>query len=158
MYVGFGYDIHRLQKGRKLVLGGVNIKSDIGLVGHSDADVIIHALIDSLLGAAGLNDIGYFFPNTDLKYKNIKSICLLKLVCNKLKTMNFFANNVDVTVIAEKPKICNFVDKIKNNLSGIIKLNKNRISIKATTNEKIGFIGRGKAIVAIVISSIIKKK
>jgi 2-C-methyl-D-erythritol 2,4-cyclodiphosphate synthase len=157
MYVGLGYDIHRLKKGRKLILGGVNIESDIGLVGHSDADVIIHALIDSFLGAAGLNDIGYFFPNTDLKYKNIKSIYLLKLIYNKLKIMNFFANNIDITVIAEKPKICYFVDEIKSNISETIKLNKERISVKATTNEKIGFIGRGNAIVAIVISSIIKK-
>ncbi|MDR1052374.1 MAG: 2-C-methyl-D-erythritol 2,4-cyclodiphosphate synthase [Endomicrobium sp.] len=157
MYVGLGYDIHRLKKGRKLILGGVNIESDVGLIGHSDADVVIHALIDSFLGAAGLNDIGYFFPNTDLKYKNIKSIYLLKLIYVKLKTMNFFANNVDITVIAEKPKICYFVDEIKNNISKIIKLNKKRISIKATTNEKTGFIGRGNAICAIVISSIIKK-
>ncbi|MDR1928856.1 MAG: 2-C-methyl-D-erythritol 2,4-cyclodiphosphate synthase [Endomicrobium sp.] len=157
MYVGFGYDIHKFKKGKNLILGGVKIKGFTGLAGHSDADVLIHALMDSLLGAAGLNDIGHFFPNTNDKYKNISSISLLQIVYKELINKNFIVNNVDITIIAEIPKIYHFVDKIKRNISKVIKLSEERIGIKATTNEKIGFIGQKKGIIAMVVALINKK-
>ncbi|MDR3256653.1 MAG: 2-C-methyl-D-erythritol 2,4-cyclodiphosphate synthase [Endomicrobium sp.] len=154
MYIGFGYDVHRFKKSRRLILGGVEIASPKGLNGHSDADVLIHALMDALLGAAGLNDIGHFFPNTDPKYKNISSISLLEFVYKELKKRNLFINNVDVTVIAEAPKIYPFIDEMKENISKTIKLEKERIGIKATTNEKMGFLGREEGMAAMAVASI----
>ncbi|OEG71386.1 2-C-methyl-D-erythritol 2,4-cyclodiphosphate synthase [Candidatus Endomicrobiellum trichonymphae] len=154
MYIGFGYDTHRLKKGRELILGGVKIAASEGLDGHSDADVLVHALMDALLGAAGLSDIGYFFPDTDPKYKDVSSISLLESVYKELKKQNFSVNNVDVTVIAEAPRICPFIDDIKENISKAIELKKERIGIKATTNEKMGFAGRGEGIAAAVVASI----
>ncbi|MDR3071831.1 MAG: 2-C-methyl-D-erythritol 2,4-cyclodiphosphate synthase [Endomicrobium sp.] len=156
MYVGFGYDVHRFCKFRDLVLGGVKINCSKGLDGHSDADVVIHALMDALLGAAGLDDIGHLFPNTDPKYKNISSVLLLGLVYKKLKKKKFSVNNVDVTIVAEEPKIYPFIDAMKVNISKTIKLKRERIAIKATTNEKIGFLGRGEGIAAAAIVSICK--
>ena len=158
MYVGFGYDVHRFKKGRKLILGGVEMAGPKGLDGHSDADVLAHALMDALLGAAGLNDIGYFFPNTDPKYKNISSISLLEFVYKELRNQNFFVNNVDIAVIAESPKICLFIDSMKENISKAIGLKKERIGIKATTNEKMGFLGRGKGIAAMAVASIRRER
>jgi 2-C-methyl-D-erythritol 2,4-cyclodiphosphate synthase len=157
MYIGFGYDVHRFKKGRDLILGGVKIKSVKGLVGHSDADVLVHALTDALLGAAGLNDIGHFFPDTNPKYKNISSIFLLEFIYKKLEKKKFFIDNVDITVIAETPKIYLFVDEMKKNISKALKLKKERIGIKATTNEKIGFLGRGEGIASMAVASISKK-
>jgi 2-C-methyl-D-erythritol 2,4-cyclodiphosphate synthase len=157
MYVGLGYDAHRFKKGAKLVLGGVRIKNDKGLCGHSDADVLVHALMDSLLGAAGLNDIGHFFPNTDAKYKNISSIYLLEIVYKELKKRRFSINNVDITVVAEAPKIYPFIDQMKANISKVIKLKKEQIGIKATTNEKMGFLGAGIGIASMAVASIRKK-
>jgi 2-C-methyl-D-erythritol 2,4-cyclodiphosphate synthase len=157
MYIGFGYDVHRFGKDRTLILGGVKIKSANGLIGHSDADVIVHALMDALLGAAGLDDIGHFFPNTDPKYKNISSIFLLEFIYKELEKKEFFIENVDVTVMAETVKICNFVDEMKENISKAIKLKKERIGIKATTNEKMGFIGRSEGIAVMAVASINKK-
>jgi 2-C-methyl-D-erythritol 2,4-cyclodiphosphate synthase len=156
MYIGFGYDTHRLKKGRELILGGVKIVTSEGLDGHSDADVLIHALMDALLGAAGFSDIGHFFPDTDPKYKNISSISLLESVYKELKKQNFYVNNVDVTVIAEEPRICPFIDDIKENISKAIELKKERIGIKATTNEKMGFTGRGEGIAAAAVASIMQ--
>ncbi|MDR1434648.1 2-C-methyl-D-erythritol 2,4-cyclodiphosphate synthase [Candidatus Endomicrobiellum devescovinae] len=154
MYIGYGYDVHRFKKGRKLVLGGVRIQSPKGLDGHSDADVLLHALMDALLGAAGLNDIGHFFPNTDIKYKNISSLLLLEYVYKKLKKKNYKINNIDITVIAESPKIYPFSDDMKTNISKVLNLPKQRIGIKATTNEKMGFLGRGEGIAAMAAVSI----
>ncbi|OEG71648.1 2-C-methyl-D-erythritol 2,4-cyclodiphosphate synthase [Candidatus Endomicrobiellum trichonymphae] len=154
MYIGFGYDTHRLKKGRELILGGVKIAASEGLDGHSDADVLVHALMDALLGAAGLSDIGHFFPDTDPKYKDVSSISLLESVYKELKKQNFSVNNVDVTVIAEVPRICPFIDDIKENISKAIELKKERIGIKATTNEKMGFAGRGEGIAAAAVASI----
>jgi 2-C-methyl-D-erythritol 2,4-cyclodiphosphate synthase len=154
MYIGFGYDVHRFKKGRKLLLGGVEIQSSKGLDGHSDADVLLHALMDSLLGAAGLNDIGHFFPNTDSKYKNISSILLLECVYKELKKKKYKINNVDVTIVAETPKIYPFIDKMKINISKTLKIPEQRVGIKATTNEKMGFIGRGEGIAAMSVASI----
>ncbi|GHT50430.1 2-C-methyl-D-erythritol 2,4-cyclodiphosphate synthase [Endomicrobiia bacterium] len=156
MYVGFGYDVHRFKEGRELILGGVKIKNTKGLDGHSDADVLVHALMDALLGAAGLNDIGHFFPNTDPKYKNISSVCLLEIVYKELKKKKFSINNVDITVVAEAPKIYPFIAEMKTNISKVIKLKKERIGIKATTNEKIGFLGRGEGIASMTVASIKK--
>ena len=156
MFAGLGYDVHRFKKGRKLILGGVEIASEKGLDGHSDADVLIHALMDALLGAAGLNDIGHFFPDSDAKYKNISSMMLLKTVSGELAKRKFSVNNADITVIAEKPKIAPFIDQMKENISKVLKLQKSRIAVKATTNEKMGFIGRGEGIAAMAIVSITK--
>lgn len=158
MYVGFGYDVHKLKKGRKLILGGVDIKSTKGLDGHSDADVLVHALMDALLGAAGLSDIGHFFPNTDTKYKNISSILLLKEVYKQLSKRKFTINNVDMTLIAEKPKIFPYIEEMKKNISGALKLPSKRIAIKATTNETMGFIGRNEGMAAMAVASLKIKK
>jgi 2-C-methyl-D-erythritol 2,4-cyclodiphosphate synthase len=158
MYIGFGYDTHRLKKGRELILGGVKIVASEGLDGHSDADVLMHALMDALLGAAGLNDIGHFFPDTDPKYKDVSSISLLESVYKELKKQNFSVNNVDITVIAEAPRICPFIDGMKENISKAIELKKERIGIKATTNEKMGFVGRGEGIAAVAVASIVRGK
>jgi 2-C-methyl-D-erythritol 2,4-cyclodiphosphate synthase len=157
MYIGFGYDAHRLKKGKELILGGVKIATSKGLDGHSDADVLVHALMDALLGAAGLNDIGHFFPDTAPKYKDISSISLLESVYKELKKQNFSVNNVDVTVIIEAPKLYPFIDGIKENISKAIKLKKERIGIKATTNEKMGFAGRREGIMAAAVASIVKR-
>jgi 2-C-methyl-D-erythritol 2,4-cyclodiphosphate synthase len=154
MYIGYGYDVHRFKKGRKLVLGGVRIQNPEGLDGHSDADVLLHALMDALLGAAGLNDIGHFFPNTDIKYKNISSLLLLEYVYKELKKKNYKINNIDITVIAESPKIYPFIDDMKINISKVLNLPKQRIGIKATTNEKMDFLGRGEGIAAMAAVSI----
>jgi 2-C-methyl-D-erythritol 2,4-cyclodiphosphate synthase len=153
MYIGFAYDVHRFKKGRKLILGGVQIQSSKGLDGHSDADVLLHALMDALLGAVGLNDIGHFFPNTDPKYKDISSILLLEYVCKELKKRKYRINNVDITIIAETPKIYPFIDEMKDNISKVLKISRQRIAIKATTNEKMGFIGRGEGIAAMAVAS-----
>ena len=156
MFVGFGYDVHRFKKSRKLFLGGVKISDTDGLDGHSDADVLVHALMDALLGAAGENDIGHFFPNTDLKYKNISSIELLKIVVATLNKKKFKIVNTDITIVAEKPKIYPYIEKMKEILSVNLKINKEQIAIKATTNEKIGFIGRGEGICSMAVALIEK--
>ncbi len=156
MFVGFGYDVHRFKKSRKLFLGGVKISDTNGLDGHSDADVLIHALMDALLGAAGENDIGHFFPNTDDKYKNISSVELLKEVVSVLKKKKFKIVNADMTIIAEKPKIYPYIDKMKEILSKTMKIPKARLAVKATTNEKMGFIGRGEGIAAMSVASLKK--
>ncbi len=158
MFVGFGYDVHRFKKNRKLFLGGVKISDTNGLDGHSDADVLIHALMDALLGAAGQNDIGHFFPNTDNKYKNISSIELLKIVVKTLKKQKFKIINTDITVVAEKPKIYPYIEQMKVILSKTLNIKKQYIAIKATTNEKMGFIGRGEGICSMAVASLKKSK
>lgn len=154
MYFGIGYDVHRFAKGSAVTLGGVKIKHTHKLMGHSDADVITHALMDALLGAAGLPDIGHFFPNTDLKLKNISSLLLLKKVAAELKRKKFKVNNTDVMVLAEIPRISPHVAKMKKNYSRILGLPVSRIGVKATTNEKLGFIGRGEGIAAFAVASL----
>lgn len=156
MFVGFGYDVHKFKKNRKLFLGGIKISDTNGLDGHSDADVLIHALMDALLGAAGQKDIGHFFPNTDMKYKDISSVELLKIVVKTLKTKKYKIVNVDMTVVAEKPKIYPYIDDMKKVLSETLKIKKDFISIKATTNEGIGFIGRAEGICAMAVASLKK--
>jgi 2-C-methyl-D-erythritol 2,4-cyclodiphosphate synthase len=148
MFTGIGYDVHKLVKGRKLILGGVNIPHIKGLLGHSDADVLIHAAMDALLGAAGLSDIGHLFPNNDPKYKNADSIALLKEVVKVLASKKLTVNNIDISLICEKPKIAPHIAEMKKNLSAALKLPAARIGIKATTNEGMGFLGRGEGIAA----------
>lgn len=155
MRIGIGYDIHRLVKGRKLILGGVDIAHTHGLDGHSDADVIIHAIMDSLLGAAALGDIGKHFPNTDPKYKGISSIELLKHVVKLVasheggrKKEEGRIVNIDAMVIAEAPKLAPHIEKMRENIAHACGINIGQISIKATTNEGIGFIGRGEGLAA----------
>lgn len=154
MLVGLGYDIHQLVKGRELFLGGVKIPFRKGLLGHSDADVLLHAVCDAVLGAIGERDIGYHFPNTDPKYKNISSLRLLQKVNNIGKRKKYTVNNLDIVVIAEAPKIGKYVNLMKRNIAGILGISQARIGIKATTNEGVGLLGEGKAIAAFAIVSI----
>jgi len=158
MFIGLGYDAHRFSNSRPLVLGGVKISANNGLSGHSDADVLIHALMDSLLGAAGEKDIGHLFPNTDPRYKGISSIILLKTVTSTIKKKKFSINNVDITLIAEKPKISPYINNMKKRISEATGLPVARIGIKATTNEKMGFIGRGEGMAAMASSLLSRKK
>ena len=153
---GVGFDIHKLIKGRKLYLGGINIPFHSGLEGHSDGDAVIHAIIDSLLGASKLKDIGTLFSNKNLKYKNIRSTNLLLKVLNLIKDKNFIINNIDVNIIAQKPSIRKYTKKMINLISKICKIDKSKINIKGKTTEKLGVIGKEKAIACEVITSLIK--
>ena len=155
-YYGIGFDIHRLVKGRKLYLGGVKIPFEYGLEGHSDADSVLHALIDALLGASRLGDIGKLFSNKKKKYKNIKSTILLKKIIELIKSKNFSINNIDINVIAQKPKIKKYSKKMIYTISKICEINLNQINIKGKTTEKLGLIGKEKAIACEVITSVIK--
>lgn len=146
--VGFGYDIHRLVKNRSLFLGGILIPYPQGLLGHSDADVLLHAICDAILGALGEPDIGELFPNTEQRYKNIASSKLLEAVVSLMKRKGFSLSNLDTVIIAEKPKISRFKDKMKSNIAKILATKKNNINVKASTNERVGLIGSGKAIAA----------
>jgi 2-C-methyl-D-erythritol 2,4-cyclodiphosphate synthase len=157
MRIGHGYDIHRLVPGRKCILGGVEIPSDLGLEGHSDADCLTHAICDALLGAAGLPDIGHHFPNTDERFRNIDSQQLLLQVVALLHDRGFRIQNVDSTVIAEHPKIQAFVPAMKERLAQSLKISSDCVGIKATTNEKSGSLGRGEAIAAHAVCLIVSK-
>lgn len=141
MRIGLGYDVHRLVKDRDLILGGVKIPHDLGLLGHSDADVLVHAIMDSLLGASALGDIGKHFPDTDPKYKGISSIKLLKEVGNLLYENNFTIGNIDATIIAEKPKMAPHIQEMRINIATVLNININQINVKATTEEGLGFTG-----------------
>ena len=154
-YSGIGFDIHRLVKGRKLYLGGVKIPFAFGPLGHSDADPVLHALIDSLLGASKLGDIGKLFSNKNKKYKNIRSTILLKKVIELIKSKNFSINNIDINVIAQKPKIKKYSKKMIDAISKICEINPNQINIKGKTTEKLGLIGKEKAIASEAIVSVI---
>jgi 2-C-methyl-D-erythritol 2,4-cyclodiphosphate synthase len=154
--IGHGYDIHRIVAGRPLVLGGVKFDTDFGLDGHSDADCLTHAICDALLGAAGLPDIGHFFPNTDPAYRNIDSQILLARVCGELSKLRFALGNIDATVIAEKPKIYPRLAEMKAALAKSTHLPVSNIGLKATTNEGVGDLGRGLAIAAHAVALIAK--
>ena len=154
MRIGHGYDVHRLVTGRKLILGGVNINHEFGLLGHSDADVLVHAIIDSLLGAAALGDIGALFPDTDEKYKNANSIELLEKVCEILEKNNFKIVNIDSTIIAQKPKLKDHIFKMRENIAQACKIDFSCMSVKATTEENLGFTGREEGISAHAVSLI----
>jgi 2-C-methyl-D-erythritol 2,4-cyclodiphosphate synthase len=154
--IGHGYDIHRIVAGRPLVLGGVRFDTDFGLDGHSDADCVTHAICDALLGAAGLPDIGHFFPNTDPAYRNIDSQVLLARVCGELAKQRFAIGNIDATIIAEKPKIYPMLAAMKSALAKSTHVPVSNIGLKATTNEGVGDLGRGLAIAAHAVVLIAK--
>jgi len=148
MRIGIGYDVHKLVEDRKLVLGGVCIPYEKGLLGHSDADVLLHAVCDALLGAAALGDIGRHFPDTDSKYKNIDSMILLEHVCNLLYNSGYRISNIDATIVAQKPKVSPYVSQMAKNIADCLSVENGRVNVKATTTEKLGFEGRGEGISA----------
>jgi len=152
--VGFGFDVHQLATGRTFTLGGVKLKHDKGPVGHSDADVLIHAICDALLGAANLRDIGHHFPDTNAEYKNIDSKKLLAEVIGLLATKNYSVVNIDCTVVLESPKINPYITAMQLTLATCIGTDTDRISIKATTNEKMGFVGREEGVAAYAVALI----
>ena len=141
MRIGHGYDVHRFAENRALILGGVNIPYDFGLLGHSDADVLLHAVMDALLGAAGLRDIGFHFPDTDIRYKDASSLALLGCVAEKIAEKGYRVGNVDVTVIAQAPKLKAYIPQMQNNIAAQLSVDIDRINIKATTEEGLGFTG-----------------
>ncbi len=143
MRIGHGYDVHRLVEGRELILGGVKIPYELGLLGHSDADVLLHAVSDALLGAAGLGDIGKHFPDTDPRYKGADSLVLLARVAQLVKENGYFVSNVDVTMIAQRPKLAGYIPQMVQNIAKTLALPENRVNVKATTEEKLGFTGEG---------------
>ncbi|QNO16648.1 2-C-methyl-D-erythritol 2,4-cyclodiphosphate synthase [Alkalicella caledoniensis] len=152
--IGLGYDVHRLTDNRDLILGGVKLDHHKGLAGHSDADVLLHAIMDSLLGPSGLGDIGQIFPDSDQKYKDISSLKLLKKVKDKLDENNVIITNIDCVIMAERPKIAPYIDKMQKNIASILEIKESDITIKATTTEKLGFVGREEGIAAQAITLI----
>ena len=153
MRIGHGYDVHRLEKDRRLIMGGVDIPFSLGLLGHSDADVVLHAICDALLGAAALGDIGKHFPDSDAKYKGIDSRILLRNVVELIKECGYIISNIDVTIIAQAPKLAEFIPKMCINIAEDTGINISRINLKATTEEKLGFTGeqRGIAVHAVCL-------
>lgn len=151
--IGFGFDVHQFAYGRKLILGGVEIDSEKGLLGHSDADALLHAISDALLGALALGDIGKYFPNNDPKWKDVDSSIILKFCYNLVKQSGFLLSNIDCMLAIETPKITPFIDSIREKIAEYLEVSKNQISIKATTTEKLGFIGRqeGVAVMSTVL-------
>ncbi len=143
MRIGHGYDVHRLVPGRALILGGVEIDYELGLLGHSDADVLLHAVSDALLGAAGLRDIGYHFPDTDSQYKGADSLKLLEIVGQKLTAAGYRVSNIDVTMIAQRPKLKEHIPQMVENIARALEIGVDRVNVKATTEEKLGFTGEG---------------
>ena len=158
MRVGMGYDVHKLTEGRKLILGGVDIPWEKGLLGHSDADVLIHAVMDALLGAAALGDIGKHFPDTDPAYKGISSIKLLVHVAELLRKQEYAVGNIDATVIAQKPKMAPHIPQMRKNMADALGIPESKINIKATTEEGLGFTGRGEGIASQAICLLIEKQ
>ena len=156
--VGHGFDAHRLQRGRKLILGGVHIPHGVGAVGHSDADVILHALMNALLGAMGKGDIGAHFPDTDPRYKGISSEVLMKRVLGIMKRAGFGIVNCDVTVLAEKPRLSPFFPQIRTRMVRLMKITAGALNLKAATTEKMGWIGKGQGIAAAAVVLLEKRK
>ena len=141
MRIGHGYDVHKLVEGRDLILGGVKIEHTLGLLGHSDADVLLHAVSDALLGAAGLGDIGKHFPDTDPKYKGADSLKLLEIVAQRVKEAGYRVSNIDVTMIAQRPKLRPHIEQMEANIASAVGVDVSRINVKATTEERLGFTG-----------------
>ena len=154
--IGTGYDVHILKEGRKLIIGGVEIPYEKGLLGHSDADVLTHAVMDSMLGAAALGDIGRHFPDNDDSFKNICSITLLKKTSELLKENGFSVNNIDATIVAQRPKMAPYIEKMRKNIADAINTDIKNISIKATTTEGLGFEGEGKGISAQAVCTVLQ--
>ena len=148
MRIGHGYDVHRLIAGRKLILGGVEIPYILGLDGHSDADVLLHAMMDALLGAAALGGIGHLFPDTDPAYKGISSLKLLAVVAARIREKGYEIGNIDATVIAQKPKLAPFIEAMRKETARVLQIDPDRLNIKATTEERLGFSGREEGIAA----------
>ncbi|MBR6408193.1 MAG: 2-C-methyl-D-erythritol 2,4-cyclodiphosphate synthase [Clostridia bacterium] len=157
MRIGHGYDVHRLVEGRRLILGGIEIQYEKGLLGHSDADVLLHAVCDALLGAAALGDIGRHFPDSDERYRGIDSRILLKEVCAMLSQKGCKIGNIDCTVIAQRPKLSPYIEKIRRSIADCCKIDENRINVKATTEEGMGFTGSGEGIAAHAVCLISEK-
>ena len=155
--IGHGYDVHKLVEGRKLILGGVEIPHTLGLLGHSDADVLIHALMDAMLGALALGDIGKHFPDTSGEFKDISSMILLERVCGLVKEKGYEISNADITVIAQKPKLSHHIQHMLQNIADTLGVEVDRVSVKATTEERMGFTGSCQGIAAHAVSLIIKK-
>ena len=158
MRIGMGYDVHKLVEGRKLILGGVEIPNEKGLLGHSDADVLLHAIMDALLGAAALGDIGKHFPDTDPAYKGISSIRLLEHVADLLEEHQFLIENIDATIIAQKPKMAPHIPQMRANMAKAMGINESQLNIKATTEEKLGFTGREEGIASQAICLLNERK
>lgn len=154
--VGLGYDVHALTEGRKLILGGVEIPYERGLLGHSDADVLVHAIMDALLGALALGDIGGHFPDNDPSYRGISSLMLLEQVMGLIKTEGYRVGNMDSVIMAERPKLAPFIEKMRYNLSRAMNIQEACVSVKATTTERLGFVGREEGIAAQAIVNLIK--
>ena len=157
MRIGIGYDVHRLVEGRALILGGVTIPWEKGLLGHSDADVLVHAIMDALLGAAALGDIGRHFPDSDEKYKGISSMALLSQVYQLLNENGYSVVNVDATVVLQKPKLLPYIDKMRENIAFALNVDVSSVNVKATTEEKLGFTGREEGVSAHAVALIEKK-
>jgi 2-C-methyl-D-erythritol 2,4-cyclodiphosphate synthase len=156
MRVGFGYDVHAFVSGRKLVLAGVEIPFEKGLQGHSDADVLLHAVMDALLGAAALGDIGLLFPDNEARYKDISSLLLLERVVELLKARCYTCNNLDCTIVAQVPKVAPYRDEMKKKLAAVLGVGLDQVSIKATTTEGLGFTGRKEGIAAYAVCTLVK--
>ena len=154
--IGQGFDLHRLVSGRKLILGGVEIPARMGLDGHSDADVLLHAIIDALIGAAALGDIGKLFPDNQAKYKDIDSKLLLSEVYQQISNLGYKINNIDSTIILEEPKLRDYIDSMRQVIATLLNLRLDQVSIKAKTSEKIGIVGRGEAAIAEAVVLLVK--
>lgn len=157
MRIGFGYDSHRLVEGRSLNLGGMEIPHERGLLGHSDADVLIHAVCDAILGAVGGGDIGRRFPDTDPEYKDISSMRLLRQVSIVAEEKGYFINNVDSTIVIEKPKLAGYLHEMIMNISDVLCISPSRVNVKAKTNEGMGFVGRSEGVVAFAVVTVMEK-
>ena len=148
MRIGHGYDVHRLVEDRKLIMGGVDVPYEKGLLGHSDADVLLHAIMDALLGAAAIGDIGKLFPDTDLKYKGISSLLLLKEVGKAINEKGYLVNNIDATIVAQRPKMAPYIPAMRANIAEVLGVDIDQVNVKATTTEGLGFTGTGEGIAA----------
>ena len=157
MRIGHGYDVHRLVEGRKLILGGVDIPHEKGLDGHSDADVLVHAIMDSVIGALGLGDIGLHFPDNDMQYKNIDSLILAKKTAELLKENGYKIGNIDATLILQAPKVRPFIEQMRENIARVYSVDKSCINVKATTEEYLGFTGEKKGVAAHAVCLITKE-
>ena len=158
MRIGMGYDVHKLVEGRKLILGGVEIPYAYGLDGHSDADALLHAISDALLGAAALGDIGKHFPDTDMRYKGVSSIILLERVQEIIAEHGYIVNNIDATIVAERPKMAPYIAEMNQRIAAALQVEVGQVNVKATTTEGLGFAGIGAGIAAYAVASIVKKE
>lgn len=156
MRVGIGYDVHRLTENRPLVLGGVTVPYHLGLAGHSDADVLLHAISDAVLGAAGLGDIGCHFPDTDPTYLGISSLLLLEEVREKIKEAGFLVHNVDAVIMAQRPKLAPYIGEMRQRIAGALQVKAEMINVKATTTEGLGFVGQGEGIAAQAVATLVE--